>query len=143
MGLQSVSNLPIYQNIGDRSIYPIKTSISDDEIVRLINEDENFIPRQRSEGEKLIIETREHPNTAGNYRITKDADTLAYISYNYKREESDLSYHKVDKTKSFTSIDAYFEYQTSKNDIVELWKWLLIFALTMLITEVLIQKYIK
>ena len=143
MALQSISNLPLYHQIDEKSTYSIKANLGEDEIVRLINEDENFIPRQQSEGEKLVIETREYPKTAGNYQITKEDDTLAYVSYNQLRKESNLSYHKIDQENSFASIDAYFEYQTSKNEIVELWKWLLIFALLMLITEILILKYIK
>ena len=143
MALQSISNLPLYHQIDEKSTYSIKANMGEDEIVRLINEDENFIPRQQSEGEKLVIETREYPKTAGNYQITKEDDTLAYVSYNQLRKESNLSYHKIDQENSFASIDAYFEYQTSKNEIVELWKWLLIFALLMLITEILILKYIK
>lgn len=143
MALQSISDLPLYHQIGEKSTYRIKADLGEDEIVRLINENENFIPRQQSEGEKLVIETREYPKTAGNYKITKEDDTLAHVSYNQLRKESNLSYYKIDQENTFASIDAYFEYQTSKNEIVELWKWLLIFALLMLMTEILILKYIK
>ena len=143
MALQSISNLPLYHQIDKKSIYSIKANLGEDEIVRLINKDENFIPRQQSEGEKLVIETKQYPKTAGNYLIKKEDDTLAYVSYNQLRKESNLSYHTIDQNNSFASIDAYFEYQSSKNEIVELWKWLLIFALLMLITEILILKYIK
>ena len=143
MALQSISDLPLYHQINKKSTYRIKADLGEDEIVRLINENENFIPRQQSEGEKLVIETREYPKTAGNYKITKEDDTLAHVSYNQLRKESNLSYYKIDQENTFASIDAYFEYQTSKNEIVELWKWLLIFALLMLMIEILILKYIK
>lgn len=143
MAIQSINDLPLYQNIGENSRYSIKADIGKDEIVRLIYEEVNFIPRQRSEGEKLTIETRELPQKAGNYRITKEEDTLAYVSYNHTRKESVLNYHSIDEKNNFASINAFFEYQSAKHDIVELWKWLLIFAVLMLIAEMLILKYLK
>jgi len=143
MALKSVSNLPIYEQIGKKSIYRVKVKTGNDEIVKLKHHQESFIPRQRSLGEKLILETQTYPKTAGNYKITKKKDTIAYVSYNYPRKESSFNYHLLDQEKKFNSIDAYFDYQASQNEIVELWKCLLIFALVMLITEILILKFIK
>ena len=143
MAVQSINDLPLYQNIGENSTYSIKADIGKDEIVRLIHKDVNFIPRQGTEGERLTIETREQPKKAGNYRITKGEDTLAFVSYNHLRKESKLDYHSIDQENNFASINAFFEYQSDKNDIVELWKWLLIFAVLMLIAEILILKYLK
>jgi hypothetical protein len=143
MAVQSINDLPLYQTIGENSTYSIKADIGKDDIVRLINEEVNFIPRQSSEGESLIMETREEPKKAGNYRITQGKDTLAFVSYNHSRNESKLEFHSIDQENNFASINAFFEHQSNKNDIVELWKWLLIFALLMLIAEILILKYLK
>jgi hypothetical protein len=143
MAIQSANNLPIYQEIGKKSTYSIKANLGNDDILRLIGDNENFIPRQQSTRDKTGIETRDFPSKAGTYSIVNQKDTLGYVSYNFTRDESRLDYLNLSNQSEFASTQSYFDYQATVNNIVELWKWLLIFALVFLIVEILILKYVK
>ena len=68
------------------------------------------------------------------------------MSFNYPRTESDLTQISTANFENFTKVN---NISTVLNDIAsertsnEIWKWFIIATLLFLITELLIQKFVK
>jgi len=64
--------------------------------------------------------------------VQNKTEIIENVSYNYSRDESNLTYQQFsnDTIKSDNKVNA-------------LWKWFVIFALILLIIEMLILKYFK
>ena len=136
----------IYYTIGITNSYEILAQIEQDEVLHLGNNYESIIPRQKQFGNKSVITTQETPVTSGTYSIKHKNNILKNVSYNYSRTESNLIYQDMKSlgnvAVSNSVIDA-FQTLKSDNEINALWKWFVIFALILLITEMLILKYFK
>ncbi|MEW4924075.1 BatA domain-containing protein [Algibacter sp. 2305UL17-15] len=136
----------LYYNIGVQNNYEVKVNLQQDGVISLEKGDDKFIPRQQSFGDKVSITTIETPDKAGIYTIKNKAVSLKNVSYNYIRTESDLSYQDITNLQHVTvsdSIPALFDTLKSDAKINALWKWFVIFALILLLIEMLILKYFK
>jgi hypothetical protein len=94
----------------------------------------------------VIISTSETPDIANIYNINNKAETIKNVSYNYDRNESNLVYENLSNYKNVTLSNSIPDvFNTIKSDIKvnALWKWFVIFALILLIVEMLILKYFK
>ncbi|MGC6430456.1 MAG: BatA domain-containing protein [Jejuia sp.] len=140
-------NIPqLYYTIGIENSYEVKTNLRTDGVLSLKGEKESIIPRQQNYTNKVEILTDEIPNEAGIYTIANKEEIIANVSYNYDRSESQLNYQNIEgfeNIKTSDSISALFETLKSDTQINALWKWFVIFALIMLILEMLILKYFK
>jgi hypothetical protein len=68
------------------------------------------------------------------------------ITFNYNRKESNLEYLNVDALSEdivTTSISDIFETFEKDNAVTALWKWFVILALFLMLTEIIIQKVFK
>jgi hypothetical protein len=86
------------------------------------------------------------PNIAGTYNINNKLEFIENISYNYQKDESNLTYQDLsalEQIKVSPSIPDLFDTLKSDSKINELWKWFVIFALIFLVIEMLILKYFK
>src|SRR5690554_7110508 len=54
--------------------------------------EESLIPQQQYFNTKVQITTNDVPETAGTYSISNKLDFIENISFNYKRDESQLQY---------------------------------------------------
>ncbi|TXI66545.1 MAG: hypothetical protein E6Q45_09100, partial [Flavobacterium sp.] len=83
---------------------------------------------------------------AENFEVIKGNDSLKKISFTYPRTESDLTQVSTANFENFTKVN---NISTVLNDIAsertsnEIWKWFIIATLLFLITELLIQKFVK
>lgn len=146
MGKLSFKNPALYYTIGKENIYDIDTTLQQDGIVTLVNGDESSIPKQQYFNNKVVINTSETPATAAVYSIKSKNEIIKNVSYNFNRDESHLSYRTLSASKNVTINDSITEiFDTLKSDskINALWKWFVIFALALLIIEMLILKYFK
>ena len=136
----------LYYNIGQQNRYDISTSLQQDDVLKLVKGNINIIPKQQYVNKKVIINTLDTPNTPGIYTIKNKEKALKKVSYNNTRQESVLSYHdlsKVSNAKVSNSISKLLDSIKSESKINALWKWFAIFALVLLIIEMLILKYFK
>lgn len=136
----------LYYTIGEENTFDIDTQLQQDDILSLVKDDINIIPKQQFFNNKVIISTSKNPMVAGIYSIKNRNKTIANVSYNYNRNESDLNYNNLSSIKGVTvsnSITEVFNTLKSNSKINTLWKWFVIFALTLLIIEMLILKYFK
>ncbi|MGM5471204.1 BatA domain-containing protein [Flavobacteriaceae bacterium LMO-SS05] len=146
MGRQSLKLPQLYYTVDTENTIDITIKLSQDEILTLNTEDRLVIPLQHSYSNKVELITTEFPNEAGLFAVKNKDVLLKNLSYNYNRNESDLSYFdlsplqnvKVKNTVNSTLLDI-----KSTANVNELWKWFVIFALAFLIIEMLILKYFK
>ena len=68
------------------------------------------------------------------------------MSYNYNRDEGNVSYGDVKNWNSVTphqNITSLFDAILKENTITDFWKWFALLALLFLIAEMLVLKFYK
>ncbi len=136
--------------IGENSPFLIDASLSKDEIVEIKNlseeTNEKFIPMQQILNNKVKLTFNDFPQEAGNFGIYKQDNLLKEISFNYARTESNIDASNESILSDYNvigSIDEVFDtLQTDRTDN-EIWKWFVFLTLLFLVTEILIQKFVK
>ena len=136
--------------IGENNPFLIDASLSKDEIVEIksLSEETNekFIPMQQILNNKVKLTFNDFPQEAGNYGIYKQDNLLKEISFNYARTESNIATSNESVLSDYNvigSIDEVFDtLQTNRTDN-EIWKWFVFLTLLFLVTEILIQKFVK
>jgi len=140
-------NIPeLYYTIGKNNTFNVRTQLQQDDILSLTNGAINIIPEQRYFNNKVVIRTFETPDVVTTYSIKNKNETIKNVSYNYNRDESDLVYKDLSNLKGITqsnSITDVFDTIKSDTKVNALWKWFVIFALILLIIEMVILKYFK
>ncbi|NNE31331.1 MAG: hypothetical protein HKN40_03075 [Winogradskyella sp.] len=146
MGLQSLELSKLYYTIGNANTIAIKTSIGQDDILTLNANENALIPLQQTYSKSVVLKTDAYPNTAGIYRVKNKNEVIQNLSFNYNRDESQLTYYDLEVIPSISkdsSLAETIETVKSNTRINALWKWFVIFALLCLIVEMLILKYLK
>lgn len=146
IGKTSLKLPVLYYNIGKENNFDIATNLQQDDVLKLVKGAINIIPKQQYFNNKVSINTTDSPSEAGIYAVTSKTETIQNISYNYNTVESALNYHDLSNLKNITfsnSITEIFDSIKSDSKINALWKWFAIFALVLLIIEMLILKYFK
>jgi|GEM_PF-73444 len=132
--------------IGENQSLLLDALLSKDEVLTVKNETSDFIPMQQLLNNKVKLSFGDYPEEAGNFAVYKNDKNLKNISFNHARTESNLSLQNKAIADDFTAADSV---ATVYNDIKsertanELWKWFIIGTLIFLLTELLIQKFIK
>ena len=146
MGINSQNNAINTMKIGSNNPFFIDTTLSKDEILKIKNESETFIPVQQILHEKVKLSCNDFPLQSGNFGIYNQNKLLQNISFNYDRAESDLNQANkaiLSDYKTIDSIETVFNtLQTERTDN-QIWKWFVIFALLFLITEMAIIRFVK
>ena len=146
IGISSFKIPKIQYSIGDEHVIESKYYLNKDEVLRLTQDDMSFIPLQRKNNSKLQIITQELPTKAGHYALHHNTDTLQYLSYNFKRDESVLNYMNLDiiaPSLTVESIENSLDVIKSSVNTKTIWKWFVTFAIIFLALEMLILKFFK
>jgi len=136
----------LYFTIGNENSFNISINLHQDDILSLVSNNINLIPKQQYFNNKVVITTIEEPSVSGIYSVSEKNEPIQNVSYNYNRAESVLNYQDLSNLKKITitnSVTDIFNTLKSETKINELWKWFVIFALAFLIIEMLILKYFK
>jgi hypothetical protein len=145
IALQSKSNPLLYSTVGNDETVTVKTTLSQDEILQLVSSEQRVIPKQTKLGNTIQINTQYQPEIAGHYELKKKDSTLLDLSFNYNREESNLQPLDLGTQNlvKFNTIQEAFNSYTEARKILELWKWMLIFALGFFLLELLILRFLN
>lgn len=146
IGKFSLKTPDLYYVIGQENTFDVDIQLQQDAILTLVNETSNLIPEQRYFNNKVAIKTSETPSLASIYAIKNKNEVIKHVSYNYNRNESNLHYKDlshINNVNISNSIANVFDTIKSDTKINALWKWFVIFALALLIIEMLILKYFK
>lgn len=134
------------RTIGNTNSYFVTTNLDKEGVLTVKNETEQFIPMQQILSAKVKMEFREHPKQAGNFSIFNNKKWIQNISFNYNRTESNLFQNNKKLLSNMNQIDSMatvFERIQSENNDSQIWKWFLIFALLLLVTEMAIIRFMK
>jgi hypothetical protein len=121
-------------------------NLHQDDILSLVTNNVNLIPKQQYYNNKVVITTNEEPSVSNIYTVMDKTDNVQNVAYNYNRKESQLVYQNLSNLKHITlsnSVTDSFNKLKSDTKVNELWKWFVIFALAFLMIEMLILKYFK
>ncbi|HEX9826847.1 MAG TPA: hypothetical protein VGA80_09645, partial [Flavobacteriaceae bacterium] len=146
LGRQSLKLPQLYYTVGKENTVDINTKLSQDDILTLNADDRAVIPLQQSYANKVELITNEYPNEAGIFEVKNKDVLLKNLSYNFNRNESDLTYFDLSSIQNVTvdnAVNLTLQDIKSTTNVNELWKWFVIFALVFLIVEMLILKYFK
>jgi hypothetical protein len=146
IGKQSLKLAQLYYTIGKENSIDINTKLSQDEILTLGFNTSEVVPLQQVYSNKVAIITNEYPEKDGIYAVNNKGVFLKNLSYNYSRDESDLTYFNLASIENVTignSVKSALQEIKSATNVNELWKWFVIFALALLVIEMLILKYFK
>jgi hypothetical protein len=136
----------IYYTIGRDNNFNVNVQLNQDDILSLSNTTLNIIPKQHYFNNKVLINTMEDPAISGIYTIKNKNENLQNVSYNYNRMDSELTYQDLSNINNLILTDSVtdgFDIIKSDTNMNALWKWFAIFALVLLIIEMLILKYFK
>ncbi|MBW6536546.1 MAG: BatA domain-containing protein [Mariniphaga sp.] len=158
--LNSLPDQQISYIIGGEQTWFLPRNISASRVASIQIENretgDNFIPDVTISEHGMRLGMVGLIETAGHYLVKNENETIASISFNYNREESDLRYFSpaelesrielanLEKASVLTNVSSNFaevlqEIQKGK----QLWKWCILLALFFILTEVLIARYWK
>lgn len=132
--------------IGNTDSYFVKTNVSKEGVLTIKNETEKFIPIQQILSAKVKMNFGEYPKQAGNFSVFNNKQWIQNIGFNYNRSESNLfsiNENLLSDSKQMDSIATLFNHIQSENNDSQIWKWFLIFALLMFLTETAIIRFVK
>lgn len=146
MGINNQNNGVNALTIGNNNSLLADATLSKDEILKVQNETETFIPVQQILNDKVKMTFNDFPEQAGNFGIYNQKERLQNISFNYNRTESDLAQANKNIISDYKIIDSIETFlnslQTDRTDN-QIWKWFAIFALLFLVIEMAIIRFVK
>jgi hypothetical protein len=132
--------------IGKNQPMLIDAPLSKDEILEIRNKDEKFIPVQQILNSKVRLAFGDYPQQAGNFGVYNGKEIVRNVSFNYDRTEGNLSAPDsgmFSDYKTITDVEAVFNTLLTDRTDNLVWKWFVVLALIFLVTELLIQKFVK
>jgi hypothetical protein len=136
----------LYYNSGNLNRFDVEVNIAGDRILEMGNEGQSFIPRQQNFVNKVEITTEELPVEPGNYSIYNGEESIAAVSFNIDRSQSQMIYPEPAGNKELVIADDLNDFFTAsgyRQEVDSLWKWFITFALIFLVVETLLLKYFK
>ena len=146
MGINNQNNGANALTIGNNDPFLVDETLSKDEILKVRNDTETFIPVQQILNDKVKLTFNDYPEQAGNFGVYNQKNRLQNISFNYNRTESNIEQTNKDALSEYKTIDSintlFDTIQTDRTDN-QIWKWFVIFALLFLVTEMAIIRFVK
>lgn len=146
MAKQSLKLPKLFYTIGKRNTITIPTDLNKDKVLYLKKGKSDFIPQQGRFNEKVEIVSKDLPKEAGTYQIVKAGKSIGHLSYNYDRSENQLTFANMRSFKNAhtsNDVEKFFTSEINKNQVDQLWKWFVIFAIVFLLVEVALLKFLK
>ena len=143
---QSLKGGTLYYTINNANSLDVNVALPQDDILKIESKNGSFIPLQQNFNSKVQITTNELPELANNYVVKNENQELLKLSYNYNRDESELTYQNISQLENITinnQVSSFFKQMQQDNSITDLWKWFVIFALLFLCIEILLLKFLK
>ena len=146
MGATSLQLPSLYHLLSSSTRIDIPVSLPQDGIARVVKDEYEFIPLQQSFTNKTTLNFEEYPAEDGIFDIVLQDSLISRISFNYPREESELTYADITGLSGVSIDNDIGELLRSieiENKLKELWLPFVILALLFAIAEVLIQKFVR
>ena len=138
----------LYYTINPEIIIDINASIKKDEVLKMSNGTNEFIPLQEVYQNKVRLILQNNILKSGFYNIIENNETIKTLAFNYNRKESNLFYTNIEQFSKnnknislSSSIDDLFSEINNQQKINWLFKWFLAFSVLFLLIEILLLKY--
>ncbi|WP_421872307.1 BatA domain-containing protein [Marinoscillum sp.] len=129
-------------------------SIENESVYKLVSESESFIPSWRYSGDRLILEIPEDLSHPGIYHLLTAADTLGAVALNFSKQESDVRPYSSEEIEQaingvthirYNVMDdqVFLESSVGDSDQLSLWKYALLLALSFLLIETILLRFLK
>ncbi|MDD3722809.1 MAG: hypothetical protein PHW92_10050 [Lutibacter sp.] len=148
--INSLKTGQLYYTISPENNIEIKTSVGKDEVLKISNETNAFIPLQKISPNKVELTLSDIILENGFYDVSSNNKILKTIALNYNREESEANYTDLkslvgnaENATVYASIDDLFNEIDNQQKINWLFKWFLAFSVLFLLFEMLLLKYFK
>ncbi len=125
-------------------------------MVKKHEEDYTFIPEQQIVNGGLIVDMHDGIESDGFYELSLDNDAEHVFAFNFNRDESHLDFYSADELNEQIESEAlthvkvlsianagYLELLNTVHKESQLWKLFIIFALLMLLSEILVLRFWK
>lgn len=146
------SRSKLYYYTSDPVINFRTDTLTTDNIFKLKRQEEEIIPAQNVSGNNVLMEVPKFTITAGFYDLVFDGKVISSLAFNNSPEESDLRQYNVEELKQMFrgKVDVFevedrdqFETAVETKYIGRpLWKYAIILALTFLLAEVLLIRFL-
>ncbi|WP_435654134.1 BatA domain-containing protein [Cellulophaga baltica] len=146
MGVESLKQQELYYTIGKNNSVTIAVEGINDDVLKISNATNEYIPQQQSLNNKIVLNFNEVPSEDGLFTVKNKETNFKHLGFNYPRTESNLTYWNLENSKDIytpTSISDLFDTLEKDDSKNELWKWFVILALLFGLIEIGIQKYLK
>ena len=132
--------------IGANESVIIDANLNKDEVVSAVNDKYSFIPMQQILTNKVKLTFGDYPEQAANYKVMQKDKLITSFSFNFPRNESDVTLQSTlnnDNFAKINSVDEVLNDLHTKRSDTALWKYFIIATLLLLLIELLIQKFVK
>lgn len=150
----------LFYTIGDNKEISVKISdrgsVNKDLVYELkkTDEEQSFIPLQHLFGNNLVFSLPENLEEAGIYQLNKSEELMSELALNYNREESAMEFYTEKSLQAELILSNLKNYQiinlqsSSQEEIINsmqnesrLWLVFIIFALSFLLTEIIVLRF--
>jgi hypothetical protein len=145
IGIASLPLPKLYYEIGQENKIAIPTTVGNDQVLRIQNEDIELIPRQQAFSNNVVLQITNDIETDGYYQVANDGNVVSGLSFNYSREESYNSSSVIDSFEGriYKSVQTLIKELEDSAAIHELWRYFIMAVLFFLLCEILILKFVK
>lgn len=159
IAFNSLKPTPLSYEVNANAVINLKTEgTTNDKPFRIseTSKKAEIIPEARVVNNSLTLFTRGQITIPGFYEVSRDDEKFLPLAFNYSRKESDLNCYTVEELKQIISdklMSAVSIFENSGDDISQelledtqgkkLWKLFIILALTFLLIEILLLRFLK
>ncbi len=142
---QSLPLPKLYYALDNPNTFAVPVKLGQDQVLTLKDSTEVIIPLQQTKANSVEITTTDDITHAANYQILLNEQPILLVSFNYTRNESKLAYSDLTDWEGVTvheSVKELFNAISVANEMNNLWKWFVIFAVLFLLFEMFILKFL-
>lgn len=146
MAQSSLKAPELYHMLGQPTTVDVAARLTSDNILKVVQNGNEFIPMQQSFPNQVKLTFDQIPTEDGIFTIEQNGQSLKNISFDYPRSESLLKYldtETLENSIGKESVNSLFEELEAASNITAYWKWFVILALLLALTEVIIQKFVS
>jgi hypothetical protein len=149
----------LYYEVNANNVLGIRNEASTAEQpphIREIGNKADIIPEMRAIDNTLLLYTRSQINAPGFYEVLREKELLLPLAFNFSRRESDLTCYQIEEIKSLVAkrgLGNYSVLESASGDLgkqlfeetqgQKLWKLFIILALSFIVIEILLLRFLK
>ncbi len=147
MGKMSVNQTNLSYRIGTLNKINVDATLNQDEVLHLKGSNNDFIPMQEIQSDKVILYTEKQPFEPGFYRVLNQDTPIKNLAYNYPIGENSLSFLPLTtilnkNTHQYPTVKKALESLTVEQSIQSYFKWFVLLAFIFILIEILLLKYL-